>query len=104
MIYLLKFHSNLLNSQGLTSSHGHHGLRGRYFKPHELTVLSGLRPNDLVEAHFAVKTKDETQTSLVKSRPDGGRDGKRCGAKSLFSGENEETHSFYMFIPTIMGI
>lgn len=46
----------------------YHNIEFRYFKPHELTVLSGLRPNDLVEAHFAVKTKDETQTSLVKSR------------------------------------
>ncbi|CAK9076717.1 Hypothetical protein SCF082_LOCUS36942 [Durusdinium trenchii] len=45
----------------------YHNIEFRYFKPQELTVLSGLRPGDLVQAHFAVKTKDAGE-ELVKSR------------------------------------
>eukprot|EP00930_Biecheleria_cincta_P042687 TRINITY_DN29378_c0_g1_i1.p1 TRINITY_DN29378_c0_g1~~TRINITY_DN29378_c0_g1_i1.p1 ORF type:complete len:246 (+),score=54.62 TRINITY_DN29378_c0_g1_i1:70-807(+) len=45
----------------------YHNIEFRYFKPQELTVLSGVRPGDLVQAHFAVKTKDE-ENELVKSR------------------------------------
>ena len=35
----------------------YHKLEFRYFKPHELTVLSGLRPGDIVQAHFIVKNR-----------------------------------------------
>merc|ERR1712232_1303064 len=45
----------------------YHNIEFRYFKPQELTVLSGVRPGDLVQAHFAVKTKAEGD-GLVKSR------------------------------------
>eukprot|EP00438_Fugacium_kawagutii_P035902 Skav206059 [mRNA] locus=scaffold288:30525:31841:+ [translate_table: standard] len=46
----------------------YHNIEFRYFKPDELTVLSAIRPNDLVQAHFAVKTKAENANELVKSR------------------------------------
>eukprot|EP00434_Breviolum_minutum_P011136 symbB.v1.2.009824.t1/scaffold603.1/size182570/3 len=45
----------------------YHNIEFRYFKPHELTVLSGLRPKDVVQAHFAVKTKT-AENELIKSR------------------------------------
>jgi hypothetical protein len=35
----------------------YHDMEFRYFRPQELTVLSGIRPGDLVQAHFAVKQK-----------------------------------------------
>lgn len=49
----------------------YHDMELRYFKPNELTVISGIRPGDLVQAHFAVKTKgakDAEESTLVKSR------------------------------------
>jgi len=46
----------------------YHDIEFRYFKPHQLTVISGVRPKDIVEAHFAVKTKGGDDGVLVKSR------------------------------------
>mmetsp|Transcript_3101 Transcript_3101/g.7189 ORF Transcript_3101/g.7189 Transcript_3101/m.7189 type:complete len:247 (+) Transcript_3101:46-786(+) len=46
----------------------YHNIEFRYFSPRELTVLSGVRSGDLVEAHFAVKQKGEAQHELIKSR------------------------------------
>ncbi|CAE7250916.1 unnamed protein product [Symbiodinium necroappetens] len=46
----------------------YHNIEFRYFSPRELTVLSGLRPGDVVEAHFAVKKKGAAEDELIKSR------------------------------------
>merc|ERR1719379_1140375 len=47
----------------------YHDMEFRYFKPKDLTVISGIRPGDLVQAHFAVKQKNvEESAPLVKSR------------------------------------
>mmetsp|Transcript_20204 Transcript_20204/g.62454 ORF Transcript_20204/g.62454 Transcript_20204/m.62454 type:complete len:128 (+) Transcript_20204:32-415(+) len=48
----------------------YHNIEFRYFTPRELTVLSGIRPKDVVQAHFAVKQKKgaEDDGVLVKSR------------------------------------
>jgi len=45
----------------------YHDMEFRYFTPTELTLLSGIRPGDFVQAHFAVKTKG-VGDELVKSR------------------------------------
>mmetsp|Transcript_107294 Transcript_107294/g.269020 ORF Transcript_107294/g.269020 Transcript_107294/m.269020 type:complete len:263 (+) Transcript_107294:71-859(+) len=45
----------------------YHNIEFRYFTKDELTVISGIRPGDLVQAHFAVKTKG-ADDALVKSR------------------------------------
>jgi len=45
----------------------YHNIEFRYFRPSELAVVSGIRPGDLVQAHFAVKTK-AAQTELVMSK------------------------------------
>eukprot|EP00929_Paragymnodinium_shiwhaense_P008495 TRINITY_DN112452_c0_g1_i1.p1 TRINITY_DN112452_c0_g1~~TRINITY_DN112452_c0_g1_i1.p1 ORF type:complete len:261 (-),score=61.32 TRINITY_DN112452_c0_g1_i1:26-808(-) len=36
----------------------YHNMEFRYFRASELTVVSGIRPSDLVQAHFMVKSKD----------------------------------------------
>eukprot|EP00418_Pyrodinium_bahamense_P031756 CAMPEP_0179152732 /NCGR_PEP_ID=MMETSP0796-20121207/74231_1 /TAXON_ID=73915 /ORGANISM="Pyrodinium bahamense, Strain pbaha01" /LENGTH=268 /DNA_ID=CAMNT_0020853951 /DNA_START=1 /DNA_END=807 /DNA_ORIENTATION=- len=46
----------------------YHNIEFRYFQPHELTVISGIRPKDVVQAHFAVKQKKASEDVLVKSR------------------------------------
>lgn len=47
----------------------YHDMEFMYFKPKDLTVLSGIRPKDLVQAHFAVKHKGkEEDAPLVKSK------------------------------------
>lgn len=33
----------------------YHEMQFRYFKPHELTVVSNIRPGDIVQSHFVVK-------------------------------------------------
>merc|ERR1740117_162853 len=35
----------------------YHDIEFRYFRANELTVISGIRPKDVVQAHFAVKQK-----------------------------------------------
>jgi hypothetical protein len=45
----------------------YHNIEFRYFTKEELTVVSGIRPGDVVQAHFAVKTK-ASDDALVKSR------------------------------------
>lgn len=45
----------------------YHDIEFRYFKPTELTVLSGTRPGDVVQAHFAVKGKS-SDAVLIKSK------------------------------------
>jgi len=45
----------------------YHNMELRYFRPHELTVISGVRTGDVVQAHFAVKNKG-SENELVKSR------------------------------------
>jgi len=45
----------------------YHNMEFRYFAKQELTVISGIRPGDIVQAHFAVKTKGPDDV-LVKSR------------------------------------
>lgn len=46
----------------------YHDMEFRYFRPRELTVLSGIRPGDTVQAHFSVKRKGAKDDELVKSR------------------------------------
>jgi len=46
----------------------YHNMEFRYFTPSELTLLSGIRPGDMVQAHFAVKTKGDDEDTLVRSR------------------------------------
>jgi len=46
----------------------YHNIEFRYFTPSELTVVSGIRPKDVVQAHFAVKQKKGSEDVLVKSR------------------------------------
>jgi len=47
----------------------YHDMEFRYFSASDLTVISGIRPNDLVQAHFAVKQKNAgDNAALVKSR------------------------------------
>lgn len=46
----------------------YHNIEFRYFTPGELTVISGIRPKDVVQAHFAVKQKKGSEDVLVKSR------------------------------------
>jgi len=46
----------------------YHDIEFRYFTPKELTVISGIRPHDVVQAHFAVKRKGADDEVLVKSR------------------------------------
>merc|ERR1712151_1050291 len=45
----------------------YHNIEFRYFRPNELTVISGIRPKDVVQAHFAVKKKSSDE-ELVKSK------------------------------------
>jgi len=46
----------------------YHDMEFRYFRPSDLTVISGIRPGDIVQAHFAVKRKGEAADApLVKS-------------------------------------
>merc|ERR1712099_207643 len=45
----------------------YHDMEFRYFMPSELTLLSGIRPGDVVQAHFAIKHKGPDD-ELVKSR------------------------------------
>merc|ERR1712232_1380925 len=47
----------------------YHDMEFRYFRPSDLTVLSGIRPGDLVQAHFAVKQRGVGEGApLVKSK------------------------------------
>jgi len=46
----------------------YHDMELRYFKPDELSVISDIRPGDLVQAHFAVKQKGVQSGDLVKSK------------------------------------
>jgi len=45
----------------------YHDMEFRYFKPADLKVQSGVRPGDLVQAHFAVKGKSSDDV-LIKSK------------------------------------
>merc|ERR1712014_116101 len=45
----------------------YHNIEFRYFRPNDLTVISGIRPKDVVQAHFAVKHRSSDE-ELVKSR------------------------------------
>lgn len=45
----------------------YHNIEFRYFAPRELTVISGIRPGDVVQAHFAVKHKGADDV-LIKSK------------------------------------
>jgi len=47
----------------------YHDMELRYFRPTDLFVISGIRPGDIVQAHFAVKRKGDSQEApLVKSK------------------------------------
>merc|ERR1712183_519660 len=46
----------------------YHDIEFRYFRPRDLTVISGVRPKDLVQAHFAVKSKKVPDDVLIMSR------------------------------------
>jgi len=47
----------------------YHNIEFRYFTPRELTVISGIRPKDVVQAHFAVKQgRGADDSLLVKSQ------------------------------------
>jgi hypothetical protein len=51
----------------------YHDMEFRYFRPKDINVISGIRPKDIVQAHFAVKPakrkgKDEEDAPLVKSQ------------------------------------
>eukprot|EP00928_Gymnodinium_smaydae_P100795 TRINITY_DN9978_c0_g3_i1.p1 TRINITY_DN9978_c0_g3~~TRINITY_DN9978_c0_g3_i1.p1 ORF type:complete len:294 (+),score=70.38 TRINITY_DN9978_c0_g3_i1:85-882(+) len=46
----------------------YHDMEFRYFKPQELTVISGIRPGDVVEAHFAIKQKGATEDLVMSKR------------------------------------
>lgn len=49
----------------------YHDMEFRYFRPSDLTVLSGIRPGDFVQAHFAVKQRGsvaEEGAALVMSK------------------------------------
>merc|ERR1712187_1052482 len=46
----------------------YHDIEFRYFRSHELTVISGVRPGDMVQALFAVKQKKGLEDVLIKSK------------------------------------
>jgi len=47
----------------------YHDMEFRYFRPDDVTVISGTRPGDVVQAHFAVKRKGAPEDApLVKSQ------------------------------------
>jgi len=47
----------------------YHNIEFRYFTPRELTVISGIRPKDVVQAHFAVRqAKGVDDAVLVRSQ------------------------------------
>ncbi|CAE8692389.1 unnamed protein product, partial [Polarella glacialis] len=46
----------------------YHDIEFRYFSNRDLTVISGVRPGDVVRAHFAVKQKGADDGELVKSQ------------------------------------
>jgi hypothetical protein len=50
----------------------YHDMEFRYFRPDQISVISGIRPGDLVQAHFAVKQKGGQNLAedapLVKSQ------------------------------------
>lgn len=47
----------------------YHDIEFRYFKPDDLTVVSHVRPGDVVQSHFAVKVKKAlVEDALVKSK------------------------------------
>lgn len=46
----------------------YHEMEFRYYKSQELTVISGIRPKDIVQAHFAVKQKDSGDELVMSKR------------------------------------
>mmetsp|Transcript_54208 Transcript_54208/g.121534 ORF Transcript_54208/g.121534 Transcript_54208/m.121534 type:complete len:257 (-) Transcript_54208:13-783(-) len=46
----------------------YHNMEFRYFKPHELTVVSSIRPGDSVQTHFAVKHKGDPAELIMSQR------------------------------------
>merc|ERR1711957_667611 len=46
----------------------YHDIEFRYFRSHEVNVISGIRPGDIVQAHFEVKQKKGSEDIIIKSQ------------------------------------
>merc|ERR1712039_837146 len=46
----------------------YHNIEFRYFRASEINVISGIRPGDIVQAHFEVKQKKGAEDSVIKSK------------------------------------